>query len=312
METTTVSPSISYIIDNFDDPYLITHVTSEQNFHGDFHIHNGFYEFYLFVDGIGFYYNDGIKYPLRPGDFIIIAPEKIHRAYISNSHTYERIVLHLSAKTLMELSSPVTNLLHDCQNCSNRFYHFEKEELKKQIHLTEPLISLDEESQRHGIDLLQRSYLTILLLETFESIKKFSPGVLLPVPPVIQNALDYINLYLSDDISIQSIADALNISRSYLCHQFRDYFNTSLWNYILSKGLFLLKVSYFAGKRSRRLATNQVSEIMHILSKPFPERLESLQKNIAKIPKKIKLFCFQAKKGLLHRKLCSSPFSSAF
>ena len=24
METTTVSPSISYIIDNFDDPYLIT------------------------------------------------------------------------------------------------------------------------------------------------------------------------------------------------------------------------------------------------------------------------------------------------
>lgn len=248
METTTISPSISYIIDNFDDPYLITHVTSEQNFHGDFHIHNGFYEFYLFIDGIGFYYNDGIKYPLRPGDFIIIAPEKIHRAYISNSHTYERIVLHLSAKTLMELSSPVTNLLHDCQNCSNRFYHFEKEELKKQIHLTEPLISLDEESQRHGIDLLQRSYLTILLLETFESIKKFSPGVLLPVPPVIQNALDYINLHLSDDISIQSIADALNISRSYLCHQFRDYFNTSLWNYILSKRLVLAQSLLLRGK----------------------------------------------------------------
>lgn len=248
MTNNITSPSISYIIDNFDDPYLITHVTSERDFHGNFHIHNGFYEFYLFVAGTGFYYNDGIKYPLHPGDFIIIAPEKIHRAYISNEETYERIVLHLSAKTLMELSSPMTNLLHDCQNCSNHLYHFDNDELIKHIRLAEPLIALNNGTPVHGMDLLQRSYLTILLVQTFETIKKLSPDVLAPLPALIQEVLDYISVHLSDDISIQSIADTLNISRSYLCHQFRDYFNTSLWNYILSKRLVLAQSLLASGK----------------------------------------------------------------
>lgn len=248
MTQTLVPPPVSYQIDNFEVPFLITHVTSERYFQGNFHIHNGFYEFYLFIKGEGFYYNDGIKHPLLPGDFILIAPGKLHRAYISNTVPYERIVLHLSEKTLMELSSPLTSLFHDCQKCCNHFYHFGTESLKNCISMSEPLITLSCSSPIHGQDLLQRSYLTILLLRTFEHIRQLSSEVFSPIPPVIQDVLDFITAHLTEEISVQSIADSLNISRSYLCHQFRDYYNTSLWNYILSKRLVLAQSLLLQGK----------------------------------------------------------------
>ena len=93
-----------YQIDDFTDPFIINHPISETQFQGSYHIHNDYYEFYLFLQSKGFFYNDGAKYPLRPGDFIIIPPDKIHRAYTTDHSPYERVILHLSRKTLIEIS----------------------------------------------------------------------------------------------------------------------------------------------------------------------------------------------------------------
>ena len=54
-------------------------------------------------------------------------------------------------------------------------------------------------------------------------------------PRIIRDAIDYISANLAGDISVQTIADCLNISRSRLCHQFKDFTGISLWNYVISR-----------------------------------------------------------------------------
>ena len=103
------------------------------------------------------------------------------------------------------------------------------------------------DSPAFGQDLLQRSYLSILLIQLIRMIRESSNEVFSSPPPMIQDVYAYIDQHLSEDISIQSIANAMNISRSYLCHQFREYFNTSLWNYVLSKRLILAQKLLLSG-----------------------------------------------------------------
>lgn len=237
-----------YQIDDFTDPFIINHPISETQFQGSYHIHNDYYEFYLFLQSKGFFYNDGAKYPLRPGDFIIIPPDKIHRAYTTDHSPYERVILHLSRKTLIEISSPITNLHNDIQSCSGRMYHFENKGLKSYIDLAGELMKTSfADSPAFGQDLLQRSYLSILLIQMIRMIRESSNEVFSSPPSMIRDVYAYIDQHLSEDISIQSIANAMNISRSYLCHQFREYFNTSLWNYVLSKRLILAQKLLLSG-----------------------------------------------------------------
>ena len=49
--------------------------------------------------------------------------------------------------------------------------------------------------------------------------------------------LEYVNIHMTEDISVQDIADALNVSRSYLSHEFKKSTGYGLWNYVITKRL---------------------------------------------------------------------------
>ena len=53
----------------------------------------------------------------------------------------------------------------------------------------------------------------------------------------VGEALDYVNTHMTEDISVQDIADALNVSQSYLSHAFKKSTGYGLWNYVISKRL---------------------------------------------------------------------------
>ena len=66
-------------------------------------------------------------------------------------------------------------------------------------------------------------------------------------PALIKDALSYISENLTNDISVQAIADYLNISRSRLSHVFKDYTGISLWNYIIARRIQYSQTAFKAG-----------------------------------------------------------------
>ena len=57
------------------------------------------------------------------------------------------------------------------------------------------------------------------------------------VSGLVGEALEYVNVHMTEDISVQDIADALNVSRYYLSHTFKKSTGYGLWNYVISKRL---------------------------------------------------------------------------
>lgn len=62
-----------------------------------------------------------------------------------------------------------------------------------------------------------------------------------------RKTLEYINENLTKDISAQDIADALNVSRSYLSHMFKKSTGYGLWNYVITKRLVYAQKLLFGG-----------------------------------------------------------------
>lgn len=54
---------------------------------------------------------------------------------------------------------------------------------------------------------------------------------------LVGEALEYVNVHMTEDISVQDIADTLNVSRYYLSHAFKKSTGYGLWNYVISKRL---------------------------------------------------------------------------
>ena len=86
-----------------------------------------------------------------------------------------------------------------------------------------------------GYDIRIRSCLSWILLCANEAIRFESASAGDVSPEIIRQALSYVNNNLTHDISIQTIAAALNISGSRLSHIFKNYTGTSLWNYIIAR-----------------------------------------------------------------------------
>lgn len=57
------------------------------------------------------------------------------------------------------------------------------------------------------------------------------------VAGLVGEALEYVNAHMTEDISVQDIADALNVSRYYLSHAFKKSTGYGLWNCVISKRL---------------------------------------------------------------------------
>lgn len=55
----------------------------------------------------------------------------------------------------------------------------------------------------------------------------------------VGEALEYVNTHMTEDISVRDIADALNVSQSYLSHAFKKSTGYGLWIMSYQKDLFM-------------------------------------------------------------------------
>lgn len=241
----------NYETEDFTDSIMIEHHTTTRKFYSGMHIHVRFYEMYVFLNGNVDYFVENTKKHLERGDLLIVSPNELHRPYINDNSSYERVVIHVTGHTLLELSTPQTNLLKEFQKIKSHFFHFSEEELEFFLENEEKVRKYKRDSDFLGSDILMQSYLNIILLQILNKLlreKEIEKREISCLSPLIFNVVEYINQHFMEDLTVQSIAEEFNVSRSYLSHLFGEYMGSSVWNYVLSKRLALAQKLILEGK----------------------------------------------------------------
>lgn len=226
-------------------PIRISHDTTYQKSNTLLHIHDNGFEILLFISGNVKFFIETSIYNLESGDVLLIPPNTLHG--YSTKNDYVRIPLHIQQNLLLSLSTKETSLTKAFLDPEHRIIHLNETEMKHFIKYADAIIQL-EKDRPYGHDILSRSYLQFLLLivnynyrNSFCTAKNIAPNV-------IQNAIGYITLHLTEDLTVQGIADALSISNSRLTHLFKEHTGSSVWNYVILNRLLLSRSLLTAGK----------------------------------------------------------------
>lgn len=212
--------------------YLLSHRHSSGRLERTLHVHPNAYEIMLFKSGNVDYFINDTTYHLRPGDLTFIRPNDIHGYFVHDNTPYERLPVHINENYISGLSTGQTNLLACFSTSTPSPYHLNKEQMAQFEYCVDSSIRAINDNI-FGRDVWLRSTLSVILLLANSAQQQNDLGVNDILPKIVQDTISYINTNFSNAISIQGIADHLNISRSRLCHVFKEFMGISLWNYVI-------------------------------------------------------------------------------
>lgn len=227
-----------YLTGDFKIFYLTDHTKKEF----DFHYHD-FHKLLIFLGGKIHYAIEGREYTLCPGDIVLIRAGEIHRPIFMDSPSYKRIIIYVSDHFFRELQKEQCDL----------FYCYE-EVLRQDSNLIR--LSPSYQSKLQGVihDLVESFSHPVSYTGFYQKIKFIEFLILLnkiiteepsafltgkSIHPVILNILNYINEHLTDDLSVDIIANQVFLNRSYVMHLFKSETGCTIKKYITEKRLFL-------------------------------------------------------------------------
>lgn len=195
------------------------------------------------VSGSGSYSVGNVIHPMEEGDVFVFSSNEFHCITEISSPSMNILTLQFEPRYLFgasfdSLSSECINL---CFTHSDSFQN--RIPASEGAALRNILLQIKQElsSRAPEAALLVKSYLNFFLVTLIRShnfagqARSFKRKNL----HAIRDAVDYIHLHLSEPIALSNIAEAVHISPSHLSSLFKDFFQVSLWNYIIAKRIDL-------------------------------------------------------------------------
>lgn len=193
-----------------------------------FHDH---YEFLLPLTSPGNIFVNDQVYPLERGTLYLIGENTLHRTMATGSHA--RYILHISRKTLNDLSTPQTDFIQLTRD-SFRRANLDSEQMTETIELFQAL-ERNKNDGSFGSDIHQTMALLKLLLKISPMLNASTAGEAIRNKDFLRVApiLDYIRDNLSEPLTLDQIAGKFFISKHYLCRIFKSATGFSVMEYII-------------------------------------------------------------------------------
>ncbi|MFP3125797.1 AraC family transcriptional regulator [Ectobacillus funiculus] len=215
----------------------------------DYHSHQE-YEIYMFHAGSCRYLIHNHIYDLEPGDILLMDGMTLHKPNVSPNSEYVRSVVHFSPHWIKGVLTEMGSMylleafqkLHHCLIRTN-----ENNELK---HLEKVICRLAEVQRTSEFnDIHAVTEMKVLLLQVLISVHRLGQmqSIRLPNKKVdkaehAENIAAYVQLHYMNKLTLQTIADALNLSKSYVTHVFKEMTGFTVMEYVM--GCRLTQVKY--------------------------------------------------------------------
>ncbi len=221
-----------YLLEDF----RLFHLRSAAGVHTPSHYHE-FCKLLLLVSGRGRYWIEGHQYALEPGDLVLVGSGCVHRPEFEPGLAYERIIFYISPEFLRRESRPGCDLL-DC-------FFGDRPKVVRSQHskgLFELALALEKEaaSSEFGGEILSRGLLLRLLVELRRIADRGDvqpPADTEPKDPRIAALMAYIDAHLTEDLSVEALAEEFYLSQFHMMRLFRACTGTSINQYITQQRL---------------------------------------------------------------------------
>lgn len=223
-----------YLLEDF----RLFHLRSAGGVKTEYHYHE-FYKVLLLLSGSGGYWVDGQRYELQTGDVVLVGSGCVHRPEFEGNGQYERIIIYIAPEFLRRVST---------ENCD--LTGIFSGVLRPDKAVRGRLQSLAEGLKRelagdgYGRAILGNGLLLQLLVEIGRQLRQgdaLCPGSVQPDNDRVAQIMAYIDDHLTEELSIESIAEQFYLSKFHMMRLFRSGTGNSINSYITQRRLMLAR-----------------------------------------------------------------------
>ncbi len=272
-----------------ENDFRIFHLHEREKMEASYHYHD-FDKVILFLGGDVDYSIEGRKYSLRPYDIVLVRAGDIHSPIVRDRIPYERIIAYLSPDFMEKHRTSSYDLgrcfLEPGENGEKHFYVLRLDEPERDslLRICQDLV----DSFRHP-DYAGVLYQQVLLLEFMILINR---AVLNHHASSLQNALanektaqivDYMNAHLTEELTVDGLAEHFFMSRSHLMHLFKAETGYSIGSYINEKRLLTAKLMIQKGLSVTDACYGSGFRDYSTFSRAFKKKFGTTPRNSGKI-----------------------------
>lgn len=219
--------------------FLVHSETGFSELHANLHSHD-FIEIFILLSGSVTYVIEKGKYELKDFDIVVVPPHVLHELVVKDkSVDYKRIVIWVYPQYLKDISSEQTNLSasinHFLKKNNNLIRNPEYTLTIKPI--AEKIAYLDKE-RPYGYDLLiENAFRELFITSNTFAFNDETFTVKPEGNDVVLSIISYIEEHLSNELSLEEIAQEMKMDTINLSYLFSKEMGTTLHQYIIKKRL---------------------------------------------------------------------------
>ncbi len=209
------------------------------------------YEIFMLTSEKASFFAEGTIYQMSRGDVIIFNNTELHNISFDNSHAYERFVIHFRPEAILPFDNEKYNLLHVFtarKSGKNNFIPKNRLETTDFYNILEKMESVVTAAPDY-LDIYFHT-LFIQLLIALNDASSLSVGGDYPKlgNEKIRNILSYINTNLTEDLSLDTLAEQFYMSKYNMCHLFKATTGFSVKQYITYRRVAMAQKLMASGK----------------------------------------------------------------
>ncbi|MDD4188602.1 MAG: AraC family transcriptional regulator [Eubacteriales bacterium] len=257
-----------------------------------------FNEIYMFLSGDITYQLEGRIYKLKPGDILLIRGNDMHKVSVKNGKPYERIMLMVKPKYLLNNSSEKSNLgmcFESSKIIGSNLIRSNPKQLKE---MRDILRKFEEScnSSSYGSNIIRDISVVDFILHVnraFIEAKSGADSKDIVFRDIISNIVDYINDNLEAPLGLETISKKFFISKYHLAREFKKYTGFTLHKFVLQKRLILAKsllnentnINYICGMCGFNDYSNFIRAFKSAFGLPPKKYIESTRQSSGSVSK---------------------------
>ena len=221
------------------EDFRLFHINDQTKKDFSYHYHD-FHKIIVFISGKVTYHIEGKAYHLKPRDILLVSQGAIHKPEIDPSVPYERYIFWIRD----DLSCQELNTCF--QKANDRSFNLVRADSALQERLKDLLPEIEQTLQnKHFGDTVLRDalftqfmiYINRIFLRTSSSPDKKTYSS----DTQVEQLLKYINRNLSENLSIDQLAERFFLSKYHMMRKFKNEAGYTIHNYITSKRLLMAR-----------------------------------------------------------------------
>lgn len=221
------------------EDFRLFHINDQTKKDFSYHYHD-FHKIIVFISGKVTYHIEGKAYHLKPRDILLVSQGAIHKPEIDPSVPYERYIFWIRD----DLSCQELNTCF--QKANDRSFNLVRADSALQERLKDLLPEIEQtlQNEHFGDPVLRNAlftqfmiYINRIFLRTSSSPDKKAYSS----DTQVEQLLKYINRNLSENLSIDQLAERFFFSKYHMMRKFKNETGYTIHNYITSKRLLMAR-----------------------------------------------------------------------